>query len=158
MGKYQIMDTANLEAPLIDTRFAPYGALLLRLGLGTMWIAHALLKVFVFTLPGTVAFFEKVGFWGPLAYVVVAAELAGGIAILLGIYGRYVSAALIPIMAGALMTHLDNGWVFSASGGGWEYPAFLLVASLAHALIGDGAYSLGRDEIPGFARPARVAS
>jgi putative oxidoreductase len=143
---------------MIDTRFAPYGALLLRLGLGTMWIAHALLKVFVFTLPGTVAFFEKVGFWGPLAYVVVAAELAGGVAILLGIYGRYVSAALIPIMAGALMTHLGNGWVFSAAGGGWEYPAFLILASVVHALIGDGAWALSRGELPGFARPARAVS
>lgn len=143
---------------MIDARFAPYGALLLRLGLGTMWIAHALLKVFVFTMPGTVAFFEKVGFWGPLAYVVVAAELVGGAAILAGVYGRWVSAALIPIMAGALMTHLPNGWVFSAGGGGWEYPAFLILASAVHALIGDGAYALGRGVLPGFARVARVAS
>ncbi len=141
---------------MIDTRFAPYGALALRLGLGTMWIAHALLKVFVFTMPGTVAFFEKVGFWGPLAYVVVAAKLAGGAAILAGVYGRYVSAALIPIMAGALMTHLPNGWVFSASGGGWEYPAFLMLASVVHALIGDGAYALGRGELPDFARTQRA--
>src|SRR5205809_164220 len=114
---------------MIDTRFAPYGALTLRLGLGSMWIAHALLKILVFTLPGTVAFFEKVGFWGPLAYVVISAELLGGVAIVAGVYGRYVSAALIPIMAGALMTHLPNGWVFSAAGGGWEYPAFLILAS-----------------------------
>ena len=143
---------------MIDTRFAPYGAFALRLGLGAMWIAHALLKVFVFTLPGTVAFFEKVGFWGPLAYVVIAAELLGGAAILLGVYGRYVSAALIPIMAGALMTHLPNGWVFTAAGGGWEYPAFLMLASAAHALIGDGVYALSRGELPGFARPQRIAS
>jgi len=143
---------------MIDTRFAPYGALLLRLGLGTMWIAHALLKVFVFTLPGTVAFFEKIGFWGPLAYIVIAAELVGGIAILLGVYGRTVSAALIPIMAGALFTHLGNGWVFSAAGGGWEYPAFLILASVVHALIGDGAYALSRSELPGVARAARAVS
>ena len=143
---------------MIDTRFAPYGALLLRLGLGTMWIAHALLKVFVFTLPGTVAFFEKIGFWGPLAYIVIAAELIGGIAILLGVYGRTVSAALIPIMAGALFTHLGNGWVFSAAGGGWEYPAFLILASVVHALIGDGAYALSRSELPGVARAARAVS
>jgi len=143
---------------MIDTRFAPYGALVLRLGLGTMWIAHALLKVFVFTLPGTVAFFEKVGFWGPLAYAVVAAELAGGVAILAGVYGRYVSAALIPIMAGALMTHLPNGWVFSAAGGGWEYPAFLMLASAVHALIGDGAYAMSRGELFGFDRAQRAVS
>ncbi|MBL8688376.1 MAG: DoxX family protein [Rhodospirillaceae bacterium] len=143
---------------MIDTRFAPYGALALRLGLGAMWLSHGLLKVFVFTLPGTVAFFEKIGFWGPLAYVVVAAELIGGAAILAGVYGRYVSAALIPIMAGALMTHLPNGWVFSAAGGGWEYPAFLILASAVHALIGDGAYALSRGELSGFARVQRALS
>ncbi len=143
---------------MIDTRFAPHAALLLRLGLGAMWISHALLKVFVFTLPGTVAFFEKIGFWGPLAYVVVAAELIGGAAILLGVWGRYVSAALIPIMAGALMTHLPNGWVFSAAGGGWEYPAFLILASAVHALLGDGAYAVSRGELPGFARTQRAVS
>ena len=143
---------------MIDTRLAPYGALALRLGLGAMWLSHGLLKVFVFTLPGTVAFFEKIGFWGPLAYVVVVAELIGGAAILAGVYGRYVSAALIPIMAGALMTHLPNGWVFSAAGGGWEYPAFLILASAVHALIGDGAYALSRGELPGFARVQRALS
>ena len=54
-------------------------ALLLRLGLGTMFIAHGLLKVMVFTLPGTVGFFEQVGFPGWLAYVVTFAEIGGGI-------------------------------------------------------------------------------
>jgi putative oxidoreductase len=146
---------------MIDTRFAPQGALLLRLGLGAMWIAHALLKVLVFTLPGTVAFFENVGFWGPLAYFVIAAELAGGAAILLGFYGRYVSAALIPIMAGALITHLPNGWVFSAAGGGWEYPAFLILASIVHALVGDGVYAasrwLGRGDLTLLAGARRAA-
>jgi putative oxidoreductase len=32
--------------------------------------------------------------------------------------------------------------VFSAQGGGWEYPAFLIVASLVQWLVGDGAYAL----------------
>ena len=37
--------------------------------------------------------------------------------------------------------HLGNGWVFSAPNGGWEYPAFLAMASLVQALLGDGAYA-----------------
>lgn len=49
---------------------------------------------------------------------------------------------LLPIMIGALMVHLPNGWVFSAPKGGWEFPAFLIVASIAHALAGDGAFAL----------------
>ncbi len=62
---------------MLHERTVPYGALVLRVSLGVMFIAHALLKYFVFTLPGTVGFFEKIGLPGPLAYAVFAAELAG---------------------------------------------------------------------------------
>ena len=117
------------------------GAFLLRAALGVMWISHGLLKVLVFGLPGTAAFFAGAGFWPWLAYPVVAAELLGGSLILLGIGDRIVSLALLPILAGAALTHLPNGWVFSAPGGGWEYPAFLALASLVHGLLGDGAWA-----------------
>jgi putative oxidoreductase len=131
-----------MSNPAIDPTTAPYAALVLRVSLGIMFIAHALLKVFVFTLPGTVGFFESVGFPGWLAYVTIAAELLGGALLILGIYARWVALALVPILLGALQVHLGNGWVFSAEGGGWEYPAFLVAASLVLALLGDGAYAL----------------
>lgn len=107
------------------------GAHALRLALGAMWGSHALLKVFVFTLPGTAAFFESKGIPGLLAYPVVAAELAGALALLLGLYARQVAMLLVPILIVATWTHLPNGWVFTAPGGGWEYPLFLIVASFA---------------------------
>lgn len=125
----------------VDLRSAAYGALLLRLSLGSMWIAHALLKLLVFTLPGTAQFFDSVGLPGVLAYPVFAAELLGGAALLAGVHGRVVSAALLPILAVAAWVHLPNGWVHTSAGGGWEYPAFLLAASVAHVLIGDGAWA-----------------
>jgi putative oxidoreductase len=128
--------------PAIDPTTAPYAALVLRVSLGIMFVAHALLKVLVFTLPGTVGFFESVGFPGWLAYLTVAAELIGGALLILGVYARWVALALLPVLLGALQVHLGNGWVFSAEGGGWEYPAFLAVASLVQALLGDGAYAL----------------
>lgn len=128
--------------PAIDPTTAPYAALVLRLSLGIMFVAHALLKVFVFTLSGTVGFFESVGFPGWLAYLTIAAELNGGALLILGVYARWVALALVPILLGALQVHLGNGWVFSAEGGGWEYPAFLAAASLVQALLGDGAYAL----------------
>ena len=103
---------------------------------------HALLKLLVFTLPGTVKFFEMAGYPGFIAYVVVAAELIGGGLLVLGVYTRWVALALIPILLGAALVHAPNGWVFSAPNGGWEYPVFLAVASLAQALIGDGALAL----------------
>jgi len=123
-----------------------YGALVLRLALGTMFITHAGLKYFVFTMPGTVQFFQSVGLPGALAYATVAAEVAGGALILLGAYGRWASAALIPVLLGALWVHAGNGWVFTAPNGGWEYPAFLAAAAFAHALIGDGAFALVNGE------------
>lgn len=124
----------------------PYGVALLRVSLGVMWIAHALLKLFVFTLPGTAQFFESVGYPGVLAYPVFAAELLGGLAILVGLYARQVSLALVPVMLAAAWVHLGNGWVFTSQGGGWEYPVFLAVASVALWLAGDGAWALRRSQ------------
>ncbi len=125
----------------IDT--SPYGALLLRLALGVMYIAHGLLKIFVFTLPGTVGFFENFGYPGWMAYAVVAAEIGGGALLIAGLYVRPVSLALVPVLMGALISvHWANGWLFSSRGGGWEYPAFLVASSLALALTGGGALAL----------------
>ena len=119
----------------------------LRVALGSMWISHALLKVLVFTLPGASKFFISVGLPGALVYPVVAAELLGGIALLAGFYGRQVSLLLSPILLAAAWVHLPNGWVFTAPNGGWEYPVFLLAASLAHWLLGDGAYATRRSNL-----------
>ena len=124
-----------------------YGAALLRVSLGVMWIAHALLKLFVFTLPGTAQYFASVGFPGVLAYPVFAAELAGGIALVLGLYARQVAVALVPVMAVAASVHIPNGWVHTSTGGGWEYPVFLIAASIALWLIGDGAWAIRRSAV-----------
>lgn len=121
------------------TNTAEYGALILRLALGAMYLAHGLLKVFVFTLPGTAGFFASQGFPAWTAYLVVAAEILAGIALIVGFQVRLVALAGLPILFGALAVHLPNGWVFSAPNGGWEYPAFLIVASVVQALIGAGA-------------------
>lgn len=132
---------------------AAYGVTLLRVSLGAMWIAHALLKWIVFTLPGTAQFFASVGYPGFLAYPVFAAELIGGAALVLGVYARQVSLVLVPVMLAAAWVHVPNGWLFTSKGGGWEYPVFLAVASLALWLIGDGALSLRRSSrlVPGAA-------
>lgn len=123
------------------------GITVLRVSLGLMWIAHALLKLFVFTLPGTAQYFASIGFAGALAYPVFAAELLGGIALLLGIYARQAALALVPVMAVAAWVHLPNGWVHTSSGGGWEYPVFLMAASIALWLLGDGVAALKRSAL-----------
>jgi len=122
-----------------------YGIALLRISLGVMLIAHSVvLKYFTFTLPGTAGYFESLGLPGFLAYVVFGMEAVGGILLVLGVRTREVSAALIPILAGALWVHSGNGWVFSNAGGGWEYPLYLIVLSAAQVLLGEGAFALSR--------------
>jgi putative oxidoreductase len=127
---------------MIDTRTAAYGAFLLRAGLGLLALAHGLLKILVFTVPGTVNFFESLGYPGFFAYLVIAGEIAGGLALLTGIYARAAAVALIPILIGATLHHLPNGWLFSSANGGWEFPVFWIVALLAQALIGPGAFAI----------------
>ncbi|WP_174873252.1 DoxX family protein [Vogesella oryzae] len=135
---------------MIDTRTAPYAALLLRLALGIMFISHGLLKVLVFTPAGTAGYFQSIGLPGWLGYVTIVAELGGGALILLGVAARQVSLLLVPLLLGAaIFGHGGNGWVFSNPGGGWEYPVFLAIAALVQALLGDGALALkplGRKE------------
>jgi len=116
-------------------------ALILRLGLGAMFVAHGLLKVMVFTLAGTAQFFEAVGFPAWAAYPVTYFEIAGGAMLILGIGVRWVSLAAIPVLLGALYAHAGNGWLFTNEHGGWEYPAFLTLAVIAQALLGAGAYT-----------------
>ncbi len=127
---------------MIDNRTAPYAAFVLRAAFGLMFIAHALLKYSVFTLPGTVKFFESLGLPGPLAYATFVAELIGGALILAGLGTRWVALALIPVLLGALWVHAGNGWLFSVPNGGWEYPAFWALALVVLFLVGDGKWTL----------------
>lgn len=127
-----------------STSSAAWGIALLRVSLGVMWISHALLKLLVFTLPGTAQFFTSIGFPGFLAYPVFVVELVGGLALLLGIYARQAALALVPVMAVAAWVHVPNGWVHTSAGGGWEYPVFLIVASIVLWLLGDGAGAVRR--------------
>jgi putative oxidoreductase len=121
---------------------APYGAFLLRLSLGVLFVAHSLLKIFVFTLPGTVQFFASLGYPAALAHFVVASELIGGVLLIFGLYTRAVSLVLVPVALGALSVHLPSGWLFSNPKGGWEFPAMLVVLLVIQALLGSGAFAV----------------
>jgi putative oxidoreductase len=137
-----------------DSSRIDLAALLLRVALGVMFLAHGLLKVFVFTPAGTAQFFESLGLPGPLAYVVIAAELAAGVALIAGFRTQLVAALSVPILVGAAWVHIGNGWLFTAKGGGWEYPVFLIVVAIAVALIGDGRYAVRPTPIEASRRPA----
>jgi putative oxidoreductase len=128
---------------MIKPSTAPYAALILRVSLGIMFLAHVALKVFVFTVPGFVGYFGSLGFPAILAYGVIALELLGGVALILGIYAAWVAVPLALEMLGTVvLVHGANGWLFTNKGGGWEYPAFWAVSLVVLYLLGDGAMAL----------------
>lgn len=118
-------------------------ALLLRLTLAALFLAHAWLKIFVFTPAGTAGFFESLGLPGIVAYLTIFAEVIGAFALIVGLQTRWVSLALVPILVGSIVfVHGANGWLFSAPNGGWEFPAFWAVALIVQAMLGAGAFHL----------------
>jgi putative oxidoreductase len=119
-------------------------------------VSHALLKILVFTVPGTVAFFASVGFPGALAYPVIAAELLGGAALILGFKTRWAALGLVPVLLGATFVHVPNGWVFNAPNGGWEYPALLTIGVVVQALLGAGAFALDARQTQPRSAPAHA--
>jgi putative oxidoreductase len=122
---------------------APYGATLLRLALGVLFLAHALTKLLVFTPAGTAAYFESLGLPGALGYLTIGVELVITVALLLGVYPRWVGLVGVPLLLGTIVTvHGANGFGFANAGGGWEYPAFWALALVVLFLVGDGKWTL----------------
>jgi putative oxidoreductase len=121
---------------------AAYGATLLRIALGITMLAHAYLKFGVFGMEGTSAFFAANGFPAWTAWPVAFAELGGGVLLLLGVHTRLVALGLVPILLGAIATHWKAGFYFTSQGGGWEFPALLLLLVGVQALVGNGAFAL----------------
>ena len=123
----------------------PYGALVLRLVLGTIYIAHAYLAVVVMGPAKAIAHqralhipLPEIAVW----YLIVAHGL-GGILLILGLMVRWAALANIPIMAGALwFVHLQQGFFILDGKNGYEYMLALLGATIALAFLGAGAFTL----------------
>ncbi len=127
-----------------------FGAFLSRLTLGVILLAHGVLKITVFTIPGTVAYFDSIGIPASIAYLTIGGEVLGGAALILGAFPRLVALLSLPILAGATWAHAANGWVFSNQGGGWEFPLLLLVLAVIVLVQGAGSFALKR--IPAIER------
>lgn len=126
---------------MIDTK--DQGIALLRVTLGGFVLVHGLIKLFVFTPAGTAGYFASLGLPAFLAYLTIAAEVLGGLGLIAGVMTRIASLGLAVIMIGTIVTvHGAKGFLFSAPGGGWEYPALWALALVAQALMGPGAYAL----------------
>lgn len=114
-------------------------SLTLRLALGLMYLAHGATKLFVFTPAGTAKFFASLGVPGFVGYLAIVAELSGAALLLSGFLARWAAIALVPLLLGTIvLVHGANGWMFTNPGGGWEYSAFLIAASIALFFLGNG--------------------
>ncbi|MCB1351570.1 MAG: DoxX family protein [Rhodobacteraceae bacterium] len=128
---------------MIDTRTAPYGIFLLRLTTGALFVTHGLTKLLVFTPAGTMGFFESLGLPGWLGIATMLFEIFGGLALVLGVWARLVSALAVPVLLGAaLAAHAPNGFGWANAGGGWEYPMMWAAVQAALTLLGEGSYAL----------------
>lgn len=126
----------------LTTKLTPYVPTALRVALGLVFLVHAYMKMFVFTLPGTAAFFESQGFPGWTAYPVFLAELLGGFLLIAGLGTRLVALVLMPIMIGAIKPHLANGPAFDNPGGGYEVPMLLFLLLGIQFVLGAGVWAL----------------
>ena len=144
MGQIKHTEQPETNEDHMNTNNTDYGATLLRLTLGTLLLSHGLLKIYGFTIPGTVAFFGQLGLPPIAAYLTIFGEVAGGTAIILGLFTRLAAALSLPLLLGAVWAHSGNGWVFSSPNGGWEFPAFLVATASIVAFQGGGAFALSR--------------
>lgn len=119
------------------------GPFITRVSLGVVLIAHSVyLKLMIFTLPGTVEFFASIGLHGSVAYLVLTLEVLAGMALIVGYRVRLAAALVVPVLLGATMVHWSAGWLFTNTGGGWEYPLFLATTAIAQVFLGAGSFAL----------------
>src|SRR5438445_13803743 len=130
---------------------ANWGLVPLRLVVGLVFIVHGGQKLFVFGLGGAAGFMAKVGIPWPFlaAVVVIAVEILGGLALILGLGTRLAAALLAIEMVVAILTvRLKMGFV-----GGYEFELTLLAASLSLVLLAAGPLTVRQV----FARRAQTA-
>jgi putative oxidoreductase len=128
-----------------QSRLTTVALTVLRVILGFLFTAHGWQKFTEWTIAGTQASFSKMGVPAAdiMAPAVAVLELAGGVALILGILTRVVAALLVLDMLGALfLVHAPAG-VFAANGG-YELVLLLAAAAFALALTGPGRLSVDR--------------
>ena len=127
---------------------------IVRITLGLVMFPHGAQKVLGwfggYGFSGTMGFFTgTMGVPAVMAFLVIMAEFAGALGLIVGLGTRVAAFGMMAVMIGAIfMAHLSNGffmnWYGNQQGEGFEY--HLLVIGMAFALIlrGGGALSLDR--------------
>ena len=115
---------------------------ILRVMTGVVFFAHGYKKVFVDGLNGFASFLSQIGVPAPdfFAPVVAGVELLGGLALILGLFTRWVSIPLaINMLVAAVTVHLKNGFFLP---NGYEYTLMLLAATVSLFLAGSGEFAI----------------
>lgn len=116
-----------------------FGLLVLRIGLGVIFIAHGVGKISA--MSQTSDFFGSIGFSAVVAQVVAYVELLGGVALLLGIFTQVAATILAVIMSVVLLYVKQQASITGMQGN--ELELALFVSSVALAFMGAGRFSLG---------------
>jgi putative oxidoreductase len=124
----------------------PYGPAVLRLAVGTIFVAHGAQKLFGIWggpgLSGTAQFLGQLGLGPgmPLAILVGLVEFGGGLFLILGAFTLLASLALaLDMLVATWKVHLASGFFLP---GGFEYNLVLLGALACLMLTGPGAFSV----------------
>lgn len=129
------------------------GALLLRIILGIIFVGHGTVK-FQGGIENIVGWFSSIGLPGGFAYVVATIELIGGIALILGIGTRYVSALIVLLMAGAIIkVQLAAGFI-----GGYAYDLVLLVVAVHLVINGSKLLSIDQLIVKGLNNSGKLST
>jgi putative oxidoreductase len=148
-----------MKSPGMDERTAPFAHLVLRSGLGILFILHLYYKFFIFQtgFHGWWASFAQNGYPWFVPYYVFSAEIVGALLLIPGIYARWAALYTVPMMIAAAQFWLvRRGFYFTAAGS--ELPVVWSVLLLLFALLGDGPYAAVTSPLfflsPGKATPA----
>ena len=138
---------------MIDQRTAPWAVLVLRVSLGSLFIAHLYWKFAI--LPGGLGTwwgnFEKSGYWSITPWYAISAEFVGALLLIPGIWTRWAALYTLPLIAGAAQFWaIRKGFFFT--GAGSELPIIWSAMLVVQALLGDGPYAL----IPSLRAPAEL--
>ncbi len=133
-----------------------WGLLPLRAVIGAIFIAHGWLKLSSFGVAGTAKFMGGLGIPMPevAAVGIIALEIIGGIALILGGATRIFGPLLAADMLGAIFFAKRHAGFFSPQG--WEFELAVCAACITLALVGAGGASIdaafrGRRALPGTA-------
>lgn len=125
-------------------KWGPLAPLVLRLALGIVFFAHGWQKIDQMGAEGVTGFFDSLGIPFPafFAILIIALELVGGAALILGILTHWIAKLFaIEMLVAFLLVHLENG-VF-VQNGGFELVLVLMAGAISLVITGAGKWSLG---------------